>query len=85
MQLYALIVEDDSYSFEDARNDTEPDEVTSMLNTVEGKTIISTLQLTGLVKRQQVVILINTGSTHNVLHSKLAKQLYLPKQEKEGI
>jgi len=62
-------------------NNTETDPEIS-LNAITGTPTPKTMRLIGVLKNQQVIILIDSGSTHNFLDSKLAALLGLmPKNE----
>lgn len=77
-----LVVQDfDDDDFVDATETLDQggaEETTGVLNAILGDDAASTLQVEGFVKKQGVVILIDTGSSHNVIHSALAKRLCLP-------
>jgi len=54
------------------------------LNAITGTPTPKTMRLIGVLKNQQVIILIDSGITHNFLDSKLATLLgVMPKNEEE--
>ena len=74
--VYTLIVDGEEEEFVDAMGD-EQVAVDGIINAIEGKRGISTLQLKGYIKNKPVDILIDTGSTYNVINSSVAKHLGL--------
>ncbi|XP_028761890.1 uncharacterized protein LOC114720407 [Neltuma alba] len=74
--LFVLVVDDDDEHFEDALEEVPSDSV-GTINAIEVKEGGSTLKLLGRIKNQQVIILVDTGSTHNVLDVSIAKRLQL--------
>jgi hypothetical protein len=63
-------------------NELTPDPVTDSaqisLHALMGHTIPQTLRVLGLLKNSPVVVLIDSGSTHNFIQDRVAKQLGLP-------
>ena len=44
-------------------------------NSLEGLTTPQTLKIEWYIKKKKVIVLIDSGSTHNFIHSKIAKDL----------
>ena len=44
-------------------------------NALAGITTPQTLKIEGYIKKKKVIVLIDSGSTHNFIHSKIAKDL----------
>ena len=44
-------------------------------NALEGITTPQTLKIEGQIKKKKVIVLIDSGSTHNFIHCKVAKEL----------
>lgn len=68
--------DDESLEFEDALGEAQSP-VDGTINAIEGRMGVSTLKLKGKIKNCPVYILLDTGSTHNVVDSGLAKRLGL--------
>ena len=49
--------------------------LTNSSNALEGITTPQTLKIEGFIKKKKVIVLIDTGSTHNFIHCKIAKEL----------
>ena len=49
--------------------------MTILCNALVGITTPQTLQVEGHIKNKKVIMLIDSGSTHNFIHCKLAKEL----------
>lgn len=77
-----LIIQDvDDDDFVDATETLDQgtaEEVMGVINAILGDGAATTFQIHGFLKRQKVEILIDTGSTHNMVHSTLTKRLCLP-------
>lgn len=77
-----LVVQEGDYdNFVDAAETLEQgpvDEPLAVVNAVIGSQGDSTLRIEGFIKRQRVEILIDTGSTHNVVNTLIARKLRLP-------
>lgn len=77
-----LIVQDvDDDKFVDAVETLEEgaqEDKTAVINAILGEQGAAVLRVEGFIKKQRVVFLIDTSSSHNVLHSSLVKRLHLP-------
>ncbi|XP_028793005.1 uncharacterized protein LOC114748689 [Neltuma alba] len=82
--LFSLLVDEDDDHFEDAL-EMVPSESTGTINAIEGKENTVTLKLLGRIKNQSVVILVDTGSTHNVIDATMAKRLNLKVHERPTV
>ncbi|XP_028803393.1 uncharacterized protein LOC114758510 [Neltuma alba] len=82
-QLFLLVVDDNEEYFEDALEEVPVE--SGRINAIEGQEEVSTLKLVGRIKNQTVIILIDTGSTHNVLDASTARRLQLKSQERSPV
>lgn len=64
-------------SYKGEHQSTEGEDYGVSIHAMQGTQGIHTLKMEGLVKRKQVQILIETGSTHNFISSSLVKNLVL--------
>lgn len=80
-QVIALMVDNVEEVFEDTLDGEILGETFGIVNTIEGREGTSTVKLSGHTKKQQGIILVNMGSTHNVVNSSVAKRLGLKLQE----
>ena len=49
--------------------------LTISCNALEGITTPQTLKIEGHIKKKNIIVLIDSGSTHNFIHCKVAKEL----------
>ncbi|XP_028807352.1 uncharacterized protein LOC114762069 [Neltuma alba] len=82
--LFTLVIDEDDEHFEDAIGVAQID-AEGAINAIEGDDKAPTLKLMGQIKNQKVIILVDTGSTHNVLHTSVAKRLQLKPVERNAI
>eukprot|EP00253_Pinus_taeda_P022340 PITA_22340 len=61
---------------EDNQNDNVPDEPIISLHALAGISSPQTLKIKGFIKHCPVVVLIDSGSTHNFIHQKVAKAVH---------
>ena len=59
--------------------------VVGSINAIKGQGQFSTMRIAGTLKMQPITILVDTGSTHNVVHSRLVKCLNLLAQSHPGV
>ncbi|RWV94147.1 hypothetical protein GW17_00043346 [Ensete ventricosum] len=70
-------------TLEPKENDT-PQSATRMVPTLAGYTNLQKLKIEGFLEQQSIIILIDTGSTHNFMSSKVAAHLMLQKEDYNG-
>ena len=58
--------------------DEEQMNPTISCNALAGITTPQTIKIEGQIKKKKVIVLIYSGSTHNFIHCKIAKELKLP-------
>lgn len=77
-----LIVQDvDEDKFVDAVETLEegaPEDTMAIINAILDEQGTTVFRVEGFIKKQRVVFLIDTGSSHNILNSSLVKRLRLP-------
>ncbi|RWV80175.1 hypothetical protein GW17_00058592 [Ensete ventricosum] len=61
-----------------------PQPTTRTVPTLVGYTNLQKLKIEGFLEQQSVIILIDTGSTHNFMSSKVAAHLMLEKEDYNG-
>eukprot|EP00253_Pinus_taeda_P024423 PITA_24423 len=61
---------------EDNQKDNVPDEPVISLYALAGISSPQTLKIRGFIKHRQVVVLIDSGSTHNFIHQKVAEAVH---------
>lgn len=72
--------EDDKELEEDAEKDEGNPMLELFMNSVGGLSGNHTMKLMGKLKREEILILINSGATHNFIATKLVERLNLPIQ-----
>ncbi|RWV78581.1 hypothetical protein GW17_00060422 [Ensete ventricosum] len=70
-------------TLERKENDT-PQSATRMVPTLASYTNLQKLKIKGFLEQQSVIILIDVGSTHNFMSSKVAAHLMLQKEDYNG-
>lgn len=77
-QLFMLEAEDDEEVFEEAQQELSTEQVQEefqiSMHALSGMQSYRTMRIKGLVKKQVMEILVDTGSTHNFLDVKFAKK-----------
>ena len=70
-------VEEKEQEMPEGKNKETPEEITPTIscNALDGITTPQTLNIEGYIKKKKVIVLIDSGSTHNFIHSKIAKDL----------
>ena len=81
-QVMMLVVkgheEDDFVDAEDSLEVAEPEmRLEGSINAIEGREGFSTLRIEGFIKKQKLIFLVDSGSSHNVVHSHVVKKLNL--------
>ena len=71
-QVFTLVIDEEEEEFVDASEHTN-EHIDGTINAIEGKVGTTTLKLRGRIKNQSVIILVDTGSTYNVINSELPK------------
>ncbi|RWW49426.1 hypothetical protein BHE74_00044417 [Ensete ventricosum] len=61
-----------------------PQPATRTVPTIAGYTNLQKLKIKGFLEQQSIIILIDTGSTHNCMSSKVATHLMLQKEDYNG-
>eukprot|EP00253_Pinus_taeda_P015118 PITA_15118 len=61
---------------EDNQKDNVPDEPVISLHALEGISSPQTLKIRGFIKHRPIVVLIDSGSTHNFIHQKVAEAVH---------
>eukprot|EP00253_Pinus_taeda_P015921 PITA_15921 len=61
---------------EDSQKDNVPDEPVISLHALAGISSPQTLKIRGFIKHRPVVVLIDSGSTHNFIHQKVAEAVH---------
>jgi hypothetical protein len=71
------MLEEKEQEIPEGKNKETPKEITPTIscNALSGITTLQTLKIEGYIKKKKVVVLIDSGSTHNFIHSKIAKDL----------
>ncbi len=53
-------------------------EITLSVHAIEGRQGAEMIRMLGKYKKGELLILVNSGSTHSFLHAKVAKELKIP-------
>ncbi|RWW06533.1 hypothetical protein GW17_00030132 [Ensete ventricosum] len=61
-----------------------PQPVTRTVPTLAGYSTLQKLKIKGFLEQQSVIVLIDTGSTYNIMSSKIAAHLMLQKEDYNG-
>lgn len=82
--VFSLVITEEEDQYEDAVGDVQPI-VDGAINAIEGRENTYTLKLLGRIKHHQIIILLDTGSTHNILDISVAKRLNIKVQDQSPI